>query len=61
MLFGLWLRCALAWHRKGLQVKYLGLGESDKDAAAVRTNHPIPPSVGHFYFEITIKNKGRDG
>jgi len=46
---------------QGLQVKYLGLGESDKDAAAVRTNHPIPPSVGHFYFEITIKNKGRDG
>lgn len=46
---------------QGLQVKYLGLGESDKDAAAVRTNNPIPPSVGHFYFEITIKNKGRDG
>eukprot|EP00035_Acanthoeca_spectabilis_P024446 m.453835 g.453835 ORF g.453835 m.453835 type:complete len:433 (-) comp20562_c0_seq1:25-1323(-) len=46
---------------QGLQVKYQGRGDSDKDAASVRANHPIQPSLGLFYFEVTIKNKGRDG
>lgn len=39
------------------QVKYLGRGETDKDAASVRANHPVLPSLGMFYFEVTIKNK----
>jgi len=46
---------------QGLQVKYTGRGDSDKDAASVRANFPIDPSLGLFYFEVTIKNKGRDG
>lgn len=31
------------------------------DAAAVRANNPISPSLGLFYFEVTIKDKGREG
>eukprot|EP00037_Helgoeca_nana_P017124 m.161849 g.161849 ORF g.161849 m.161849 type:complete len:434 (+) comp23849_c2_seq1:311-1612(+) len=46
---------------QGLSVKYQGRGDSDKDAASVRANHPIQPALGLFYFEVTIKNKGRDG
>jgi len=45
----------------GLHVKYRGEGNTEKDAAAVRSNHPIPPGVGLFYYEIKIKNRGRDG
>eukprot|EP00038_Savillea_parva_P031779 m.90395 g.90395 ORF g.90395 m.90395 type:complete len:431 (+) comp9858_c0_seq2:253-1545(+) len=46
---------------QGLQVRYQGRGDSDKDAASVRANHPISPSLGLFYFEVTIRDKGRDG
>eukprot|EP00051_Salpingoeca_urceolata_P001624 m.42554 g.42554 ORF g.42554 m.42554 type:complete len:413 (+) comp11555_c0_seq3:227-1465(+) len=42
-------------------LKYLGTGETDKDAAAVRANHPLSASSGLGYFEIKIISKGRDG
>ncbi|KAG0254435.1 hypothetical protein DFQ27_006838 [Actinomortierella ambigua] len=44
-----------------LQVKYVGEGEEDTDAAAIRANRPIPPQCGIYYFEVYIKNKGRHG
>ncbi len=43
------------------RVKYVGPGSDDRDAAAVRTNHPVPPDCAVFYFEVEIVNKGRDG
>lgn len=33
----------------------------DKDAAACRTNFPIPPACGVYYYEIKILNKGQKG
>ncbi|TPX63230.1 hypothetical protein SpCBS45565_g06791 [Spizellomyces sp. 'palustris'] len=44
-----------------LRVTYTGPGQTDAHAAAVRTNHPIPPQCGLFYYEVTIISKGRDG
>jgi len=38
-----------------------GLGKIPKDAASIRTNYPIPPSCGIYYFEVKIISKGRDG
>lgn len=43
------------------EVRYVGPGKTDADAAAVRANHPIPPQVGIYYFEMTVRDKGRDG
>lgn len=44
------------------EVMFVGPAKnSDSDAASVRTNHPIPPSTGLFYFECTIVSKGREG
>jgi Ran-binding protein 9/10 len=34
---------------------------TDSAAASVRTNHPIPPSCGIYYFEIEILSKGVHG
>lgn len=48
----------VSWRRSTL---ILGVGRSHKDAAAVRTSHPIPGSCGLYYFEIKIISKGRDG
>ena len=45
-----------------MEVKFIGpVKNNDTDAASVRSNHPIPPSTGLFYFEATILSKGRDG
>ena len=38
-----------------------GAGKNHRDAAAVRTSHPIPAACGLYYFEITVVSKGRDG
>lgn len=36
-------------------------GEEEKFAAAVRADHPIPPSCLLYYFEIKFISKGREG
>ncbi|KAJ7922941.1 concanavalin A-like lectin/glucanase domain-containing protein, partial [Mycena leptocephala] len=33
----------------------------DKDAAAARTTHPIPPACGIYYYEVEIVSKGNKG
>lgn len=33
----------------------------DKDSAAARANHPIPPACGIYYYEVEILNKGGKG
>lgn len=38
-----------------------GIGKIPKDAASVRSTHPIPASCGIYYFEVKIISKGRDG
>ncbi|KAJ9114605.1 hypothetical protein QFC22_005478 [Naganishia vaughanmartiniae] len=43
-------------------VKFIGTGaRGDADAAAVRTDHSIPPTCGIYYYEATIVSKGKDG
>lgn len=34
---------------------------TDKDAAAVRANHPAPVLSGIYYYEVQILSKGRSG
>ncbi|KAI8922040.1 ran-binding protein 9-like protein [Powellomyces hirtus] len=43
------------------RISYTGLGQLDSHAAAVRSNYPIPPQCGLFYYEVTVVSKGRDG
>ena len=38
-----------------------GQGKNHKDAASVRSTHPIPAACGIYYFEVKIISKGRDG
>ena len=38
-----------------------GSGKNPKDAASVRSSHPIPAACGIYYFEIKVISKGRDG
>ncbi|CAF0743277.1 unnamed protein product [Didymodactylos carnosus] len=40
---------------------YGGPGKSHKDAASVRSDYPIPPLCGIYYYEVKILSKGRDG
>lgn len=47
--------------QNNLRVHYKGQGKTHKDAAAVRSDHPIPSSCGLYYFEVRIISKGRDG
>ncbi|CAG8595385.1 5644_t:CDS:2, partial [Scutellospora calospora] len=44
-----------------LKLQYNGPGITSSDAAAVRTNNPIPPEVGLYYFEITVLDRGENG
>ena len=34
---------------------------SEQDAAAARTDHPMPPECGIYYYEATIVQKGKGG
>ena len=44
-------------------VRFVGGGSKllDHEAAAVRTDHPMPPECGVYYYEATIVHKGKDG
>ncbi|RIB27475.1 concanavalin A-like lectin/glucanase domain-containing protein [Gigaspora rosea] len=44
-----------------LKLKYNGPGRVLSDEASIRTNKPIPPEVGLFYFEITILSSEKNG
>ncbi|KAJ7785713.1 concanavalin A-like lectin/glucanase domain-containing protein, partial [Mycena metata] len=46
----------------GRDVTYQGAScNGDKDAAAARTTHPIPPACGIYYYEVEIVSKGNKG
>jgi len=38
-----------------------GPGTEDKDAASVRTDHPVPARCGLYYFEVKVVSSGNDG
>jgi hypothetical protein len=45
-------------------VTHINLGppsHHEKDAAAARTNHPIPPACGVYYYEIEVLQRGVKG
>jgi hypothetical protein len=39
----------------GLQVKYVGPGDEDQQAASIRANHPCPPDLPIYYFEVEVR------
>ncbi|KAL8777724.1 MAG: hypothetical protein Q9213_007739 [Squamulea squamosa] len=46
----------------GLEVRFVsGSKLHDHEAAATRTDHPIPVQAGIYYYEATITSKGKDG
>lgn len=46
----------------GLEVKYVGPSRTgDHEAAAARSDHPMPPQCGIYYFEVNIISKGKEG
>ncbi|KIJ45239.1 hypothetical protein M422DRAFT_30095 [Sphaerobolus stellatus SS14] len=46
----------------GRELTFHGSSNSgEKDAAAARTNYPIPAACGIYYYEIEILNKGQKG
>ncbi|CAG8477157.1 8622_t:CDS:2 [Acaulospora morrowiae] len=45
---------------EGLRVVYTGQDKT-RNAAAIRSNFPILPNCGLFYFEVTIVNEGDNG
>ncbi|KAK7064734.1 Ran-binding protein, partial [Favolaschia claudopus] len=46
----------------GRDVTYQGAScNGDKDAAAIRTTHPIPHACGIYYYEVDILSKGNKG
>ncbi|KAL8692549.1 MAG: hypothetical protein Q9218_002442 [Villophora microphyllina] len=54
---------AMAIGDDGLEVHFIGGGSKlhDHEAAAVRTDHPMPVQGGIYYYEVTILSKGKDG
>lgn len=46
----------------GLEVKYPGSRTEGRDheAFSIRSNHPMPPQAGIYYYEVTILSRKRD-
>ncbi|KAL9017753.1 MAG: hypothetical protein Q9185_004910 [Variospora sp. 1 TL-2023] len=46
----------------GLDVRFVGGSKlHEHEAAATRTDHPMPVQVGLYYYEVTITSRGKDG
>lgn len=45
----------------GTEVKFTGATKTSDEAAAIRSDHPIPKEVGLYYFEVTILSRGKEG
>ena len=46
----------------GQDIKYVGNAKTlEHEAAAARTDHPMPPECGIYYYEVTVVSKGKDG
>ncbi|KAL8808193.1 MAG: hypothetical protein Q9182_000257 [Xanthomendoza sp. 2 TL-2023] len=46
----------------GLEVRFVGgVKLHDHEAAATRTDYPIPAQAGIYYYEVTVNSRGKDG
>jgi len=45
----------------GLEVKFVGTAKPQDEAAAIRSDHPMPRECGLYYFEVTVLGKGKEG
>ena len=46
----------------GLDIRYSGqLKSQEHEAAAARTDHPMPPQCGLYYYEVALISKGKEG
>lgn len=45
----------------GLEVRFSGMSKAHDEAAAIRSDHPMPKNGGIYYFEVTIVSRGKDG
>ena len=46
----------------GLELKYVGVSKmGDHEAAATRSDHPMPSQCGIYYYEVNIIAKGKEG
>ncbi|KAI8639990.1 hypothetical protein BD408DRAFT_420470 [Parasitella parasitica] len=45
----------------GIDLSYIGPGKQETHAALARTNFPIRPQCGIFYYEMKVISKGDDG
>ncbi|GFR51231.1 hypothetical protein Agub_g13606, partial [Astrephomene gubernaculifera] len=46
---------------EGPRVRYVGPGEDDSHAAAIRANLPVPADCSLYYFEVRVLDRGQDG
>ena len=45
----------------GTDIKYGAARPQEHEAAAARTDHPMPPECGIYYYEVEVISKGKDG
>lgn len=45
----------------GTEVRFNGVTKTSDEAAAVRSDFPMPKEVGIYYFEVTVLSRGKDG
>lgn len=46
---------------QGTEARFQGQTKTSDEAAAIRSDHPIPRDVGLYYFEVTILSRGKEG
>ena len=44
----------------GLDIRYNGSSKTSDDAAAIRSDQPIPKQCGIYYYEVTIISKNKE-
>lgn len=45
----------------GTEVRFAGQTKTSDEAAAIRSDYPMPKEVGLYYFEVTILSRGKEG
>lgn len=45
----------------GHDLKYAGFSKMADEAAAIRSDHPIPRQCGIYYYEVQVMSKGKEG
>lgn len=55
------LQAYQSFHSSDLRLSKGASFSGDKEAAAARTIHPIPPACGIYYYEVDVLSKGQKG